>query len=261
MKIGFFDSGLGGLTILKAVAKELPEFDYYFYGDTEHLPYGDRSEEEVYRFTKIGIEYLFVKDCSLIIVACNTASAETLRRLQTELLIENHQHRRILGVIIPTVEALCKSGIEHALLLATKRTIESKKYDTELKKLAKISLKLTSKSTPDLVPLIELGDINTAAEIAISAINALPEKPKAAVLACTHYTEIKDNLREYLGESATVFSQDEIIPRSLKNYLNNHPEITQNLTKNSERVIHLTVHKPNYDRIIRHLLGGKMIDE
>jgi glutamate racemase len=133
MKIGFFDSGLGGLMILKAVAKALPEFDYEFYGDTANLPYGDKSEAAIYELTKQGVEHLFKRDCALVIVACNTASAETLRRLQDEYLPESYPDRRILGVIIPTVEEVMQEKYSNAILLATKRTVESKKYEKELK--------------------------------------------------------------------------------------------------------------------------------
>jgi glutamate racemase len=104
MKIGFFDSGLGGLTILKAVVKELPQYDYVYYGDTLHLPYGDKTEEEIFTLTKTGIEYLFEKGCVLVIVACNTASAETLRKLQDSWLLETYPDRKVLGVIVPTLE-------------------------------------------------------------------------------------------------------------------------------------------------------------
>ena len=132
MKIGFFDSGLGGLTIMSAVIKKLPQYDYEFYGDTANLPYGDKSEEEIFNLTKRGIDNLFKKNCLLIIVACNTASAETLRELQNNYLIKNYPERKILGVIIPTIETLKEEEIQHAILIGTNRTINSKKYDLEL---------------------------------------------------------------------------------------------------------------------------------
>ena len=127
MTIGLFDSGLGGLTILRAVVKQLPQYDYVYYGDTANLPYGDKSEAEIYDLSVAAMDYLFGEGCALIIVACNTASAETLRKLQDEYLPKHYPERRILGVIIPTVETLIADGVEAALLLATKRTVESQK--------------------------------------------------------------------------------------------------------------------------------------
>src|SRR3989338_6111066 len=135
MKIGFFDSCLGGLITLKAVAKALPQYDYEFYGDTANLPYGGKSEEEIFELTKAGIMHLFKRDCLLVIVACNTASAETLRRLQDGFLKSEYPDHRVLGVIIPTVEELVSGDIKHALLVATKRTVDSGKYERELAKL------------------------------------------------------------------------------------------------------------------------------
>ena len=131
MKIGLFDSGLGGLTILKAVARALPAYDYEFYGDTANLPYGDKSEDQIYELTKRGVEHLFSRDCALIIIACNTASAETLRRMQDEYLKEAYPDRRVLGVIIPTIEEVAEAGLTNVLLIGTRRTIESHKFEKE----------------------------------------------------------------------------------------------------------------------------------
>jgi glutamate racemase len=256
MKIGFFDSGLGGLTILKAVAKELSEYDYVFYGDTANLPYGDKSEEEINRLTKAGVEYLFDKDCRLIIIACNTASAETLRKLQTELLVGKHKEKRILGVIIPTVEAIVESNQQNVSLIATKRTVESKKYDAELVKRVGERTKLISTAVPGLVPLIELGDVHSATNLAINTLKDDHTKPDLIVLACTHYTEIKLKLRDFFGDSAIILSQDEIIPPSLKKYLVAHPEIESLLSKDKQRQIFLTEHSQKYDRIIQQFLGS-----
>jgi glutamate racemase len=254
MKIGFFDSGLGGLTILKSVVKELPEYDYYFYGDTKNLPYGDKTEEEIYFLTRAGVEHLFNKGCILVIIACNTASAETLRVLQTELLFGEYKDKKILGVIIPTVEAIVEADKGQISLIATKRTVDSKKYDLELVKRVGDRIKLVSSATPSLVPLIELGDIQTAANIAMDTLKDGKNKAGLIVLACTHYTEIKSNLRDHFSDSVTILSQDEIIPPSLKKYLKNHPEIESLINKGRQRQIFLTEHSQKYDRIIELFL-------
>jgi glutamate racemase len=257
MKIGFFDSGLGGLIALKAVAKDLPQYDYEFYGDTANLPYGDKTEEEIFALTKAGIVHLFNRDCLLVIVACNTASAETLRRLQDGFLKSEYPEHRVLGVIIPTVEELVSADIEHALLVATKRTVDSRKYEVELSKLTEAPL-ITSCATPELVPLIESGEHEAALQSLIATIKSRGEVD-GVILGCTHYSLLKDELRTEFP-SLTVLSQDEIIPDKLTDYLERHPEIKSRLTEGGTRNVYLTDNSSRYDHIIRELLGGAFIE-
>lgn len=256
MKIGFFDSGLGGLIALKAVAKALPQYDYEFYGDTAHLPYGDKSEEEIFELTKAGIVHLFNRDCLLVIVACNTASAETLRRLQDGFLRSEYPDHRVLGVIIPTVEELVAADIRHALLVATKRTVDSRKYDIELDKLTKAPL-ITSCATPELVPLIESGEHEAALRSLSGTIRERGEVD-GVILGCTHYSLLKDELRKEFP-SLTFLSQDEIIPDKLADYLSRHTEIESKLSKGSTRNVYLTDNSSRYDGVLRELLGGAFI--
>lgn len=259
MKIGFFDSGLGGLVILKAVAKYLPEYDYEFYGDTAHLPYGDRSEEEIFSLTKAGVQHLFDRDCALVIIACNTASAETLRRLQDSILVGGYAKRRILGVIIPTIEAVTVSGFKSVTLFATKRTVSSGKYDRELD-FRSSPVTLVSVALPQLVPLIESGDYDAANSLIEEAtLSALENGAEAIILGCTHYCLLKDVVRKALGEKGVVFSQDELIPERLRDYLARHRDIETMLSKQSSRNIFLTAHKPEYDAIIKNLMNGVMV--
>ncbi len=258
MNIGFFDSGLGGLLILKAVVKQLPQYDYIYYGDTANLPYGDKNEEEIYNLTKNAIEELFKRNCLLVIVACNTASAESLRRLQDTFIKESYPDRRVLGVIVPTMEALLDSGKKNALLIATKRTVESSKYERELQKLDD-SIRIVSVATPQLVPLIESHQINEAVTAAAASIAARGEG-EVAILGCTHYVLLKESLRKKFPE-LTFISQDEVIPAKLTNYLERHPEITSRLTDTGKREIVLTEHRPDYDRLIAEFLQGAYIPE
>jgi glutamate racemase len=260
MNIGFFDSGLGGLLILKAVAKALPQYDYIYYGDTANLPYGDKSEDEIYQYTKQAIEDLFKRDCLLVVVACNTASAETIRRLQDTYLKEEHPDRRILGVIVPTVEEVIDKDIERAVLLATKRTVESTKYSRELAKLNP-SLELISIATPELVPLIERHQVQEATELAVSVIDRVAREGDVVLLGCTHYILLKDALREHFKGAITFVSQDEVIPKKLSQYLLRHREITSRLSNTGKRHIHLTEHRPDYDRLTAEFLGGAYISE
>jgi glutamate racemase len=261
MKIGFFDSGLGGLTIMKTVAKELPLYDYVFYGDTANLPYGDKTEEQVYELTVAGIEYLFEAGCLLVIVACNTASAETVSKIQSHFLPNKYPNKKVLGVIIPTVEKVVEMGFKNAVLIGTARTVNSGKYEIEFRKLAESDFELKELSTPDLVPLIEIGDVDLASEIAVKKIDTDGGEGEVVVLGCTHYSEIKNQLRDHYGADKKVISQDEIIPEKLRAYLASHPEIESQLSRGGERVVHLTEHKPYFDKIMQQLLGGVMVEE
>lgn len=258
MKIGFYDSGLGGLVILKAVAKELPMYDYYYYGDTANLPYGDKSEEEIYFFATTAMDYLFKEGCSLVIIACNSASADTARKIQNEYLPLKYPDRKVLGVIIPTIEEMTKEE-KSALLLCTARTAASGKYEKELQKLRhKGTLKTVA--VPELVPLIEKGNIIAAEELASNIIETEGRGREVVVLGCTHYTKIKDELRKRFSDKKFI-SQDEVIPEKLQMYLEAHPEIESELTREGERNIHLTEHRPDYDKTLQTLLGGVMVIE
>ncbi len=260
MKIGFFDSGLGGLIILKAVAKHLPDYDYEYYGDTANVPYGDKTEGEIFELTKAGVEHLFSRDCALVIIACNTASAETLRKLQDLILVGDYKDRRILGVIIPTVETVIASGAKEVMLFATKRTVDSQKYAKEFSKL-NTSLKLTAKALPALVPLIENGEWDKAEGLLCTETKQTIEAGrKNIILGCTHYSLLKDKVRAVAGVGE-VYSQDEIIPYKLAEYLQRHPEITQRLSKTGKREIIITKHNPHYDRLTAEFLGGVYLPE
>jgi glutamate racemase len=261
MKIGFFDSGLGGLTVLRAVAKELPQYDYVYYGDTANLPYGDKTEEEIYRLTTIGMEYLFEAGCLLVIIACNTASAETARRLQQEFIPQRYPDRKILGIIIPTIEVLDFSTHTKVTLIGTKRTVESAKYVRELESRKNDKVIFNQIATPELVPLIELGEIETALAAAIARIEREAGESDVVVLGCTHYTQIKEGLRAHFTDQKCIISQDEVIPDKLKNYLANHPELAEKLTSEGVRSVHLTKHRPDYDLLMGQFLGGAYIDE
>lgn len=238
MKIGVFDSGLGGLTILDAIRARLPEYDYLYYGDTKNLPYGDKTEEEIFELTKRAVLELFEQGAVLVIIACNTASAESLRRLQDSILVDEYASRRILGVIIPTIEVILDGNLSNVLLIGTRRTVESKKYDKELAKRDAHHVRLTSTATPELVPLIESGDIDGAYAYLERTLTPKVGEVEALILGCTHYTVLKEGLRKrYPG--LRVISQDEFIPEKLSMYLHAHPEIESKLThgKTCEQII------------------------
>lgn len=262
MKIGFFDSGLGGLTILKAVAKALPQYDYMYYGDTANVPYGDKSEEEIFALTKQAVEYLFDHDCVLVIAACNTVSVSTVRKLQDGLVRERYSDRKILGVVVPTVEVVCEAGLPDrstVVLLGTTRTVHSGKYPEECDKRT-AALTIMPIAMPELVPLIESGHKDEAVSLAIQAIDTVGEKA-GVILGCTHYTLLLTRLREYYGATPVFFSQDEIIPPKVVDYLERHEEIEKRLTRGYTRNIFLTDIDTRYDSVIAELLGGSFIGE
>jgi glutamate racemase len=230
MKIGFFDSGLGGLTILAAVRRDMPRYDYLFFGDTKNLPYGEKSEEEICALTRAGVLRLFDLDALLVVVACNTASAESLRKLQDSLLEGRYHDRKLLGVIIPTVETIAAERCRHALLIGTTRTVQSGKYERELEKISS-EISLTAAETPTLVPLIESGELERACKEAKKAIDIQGEDIDTIVLGCTHYTVLRKWLQTEYPE-LNIISQDKIIPAKLKQYLERHSEIRNRLTMN-----------------------------
>jgi glutamate racemase len=245
-KIGFFDSGLGGLMILKAVRTHLPQYDYVYFGDTANVPYGNKTERQVQALTRAGIEKLFDLGAELIIVACNSASAESLRMLQDTMVHERYPEKRVLGVIIPTIEALVDSGAREVLLIATTRTVESQKYERELSKLSD-AIHVRSVATPTLVPLIEAHELDAAFAEVKKAIDPSVGEIDTLVLGCTHYTLLKEALRE--AYNIRVISQDEIIPEKLAEYLERHREIDKRLTQGRGVEIVLSAESVQYEKI------------
>lgn len=261
MKIGVFDSGLGGVLILKAIAKQLPDYDYEYYGDTKHVPYGDRSESEIYEYTKEAVEYLFQKDCLVVILACNTASAETLRKLQDEYLPAHYPDRKILGVIIPVVEEVIAHTCKQVLLFGTQRTVGSGKYHLELGKRNEIQTKIEAVATPELVPLLENGKTYEAIKITTDKIDERlkrGDRVDGVILGCTHYNLMMTKLQERYKQ-IEFFGQVEIIPEKLSVYLEDHPELESRLTYGGSRNIYLTEYRADYDQYIQELLEGRFI--
>ncbi len=259
MRIGFFDSGLGGLLIFKNVAKKLPGYDYFYLGDTKRVPYGTRSPQAVYQFTKKAVEYLFSQNCQLIILACNTASALALRKIQREYLPGRHPSRRVLGVIIPTVEAaLEERKIKRVGILATSSTVQSGAFVKEFKKAGR-KIKVFQQAAPLLVPLVESGGLKYAAPILKDYLRPLLKKNvETIVLGCTHYPALKNKIRQMVGRKIRIISPDEIIPEKLADYLKRHPEIEKKLTKGGRKVFAVTDLTPNFKKTAGEWLKKKI---
>lgn len=235
--IGVFDSGYGGLTILSKIREELPEYDYIYLGDNARTPYGSRSFEIVYEFTLQAVKKLFEMGCHLVILACNTASAKALRSIQMKDLPMLDPHRRVLGVIRPTVEIVGNmTQTRHVGVLATAGTIKSESYPLEIQKLYP-EIEVTGQACPMWVPLVENNEFEEegANYFIEKYIHQLIEKdPKidAVILGCTHYPLLLPKIRRYTPEHIQVIPQGEYVAKSLKDYLTRHPEIDSQCTQN-----------------------------
>lgn len=261
MKIGIFDSGLGGLIIAKSIVKEMPEYDYVYLGDTKRVPYGNRSHETVFEFTREAVDYLFRQEnCAIIIIACNTASARALRQIQIEYLPKNFPDRKVLGVLIPTAEEAVKYN--RVGILATKGTVDSETFPKEMRKIcknkpAKGRARIFQNSAPMLVPLAEEGEVENATSFIKKYLKPfLNKKLDALVLGCTHYPIFKGQIRKLLPKNIRIISQDEIIPKKLKEYLEKHKEIKNKLSKNKKVKILVTDRTETVDNITRKWFGS-----
>lgn len=259
MKIGIFDSGLGGLLIGKAIRARLPHYDYIYYGDTLHLPYGKRSSEAIYGYTEEAIRFLFEQDCQIVIVACNTASVAALRRLQQQWLPHHYPQRRILGVIVPMLEAAAQAECTRIGLIGTDFTIESKVYDEELTKINP-EIQIFPEATPLLVPLLENKGDKWLQPVLQSYLEPiLRHDIDALILGCTHYGLLKPCLRDILPEHVKVFSQDDIVPDRLADYLERHPESEVLLSRNGTLQLYMTDVTKGYASSARDLLQEECI--
>lgn len=237
--IGIFDSGYGGLTVFDKIRQAMPEYDYIYLGDNARAPYGSRSFEVVYRFTRQAVAKLFSEGCRLVILACNTASAKALRTIQQRDLPEWDASRRVLGVIRPTVEMLDRVSVtKHIGVVGTTGTISSHSYLLEIKKMFP-HMTVTGEACPMWVPLVENNEFDSPGAdyfVKKHLDHILSDDPDidTLVLGCTHYPLLLHKIEQYLPPGITIFSQGEYVAESLKDYLNRHPEMNQRLTRNGK---------------------------
>ena len=234
--IGVFDSGYGGLTILRDIRRALPQYNYLYLGDNARTPYGNRSFEVVYEFTRQAVRYLFEQGCQLVILACNTASAKALRTIQQVDLQRFDPQRRVLGVIRPTVEIVGDiSRTRHVGILATDGTIRSQTYELEIKKLSP-DIQVTGEACPMWVPLVECGEYNSlgADYFVKERIEHLMSRDPlidSVILGCTHYPLLLGSIRKFMPSRVHVIEQGNYVAESLKNYLERHPEMKARLSR------------------------------
>lgn len=263
--IGIFDSGFGGLSILREIRRILPDYDYVFLGDNARAPYGDRTFDEVFRFTSQAVRRLFSMGCPLVILACNTASAKALRNIQqNELPKTGDPSRRVLGVIRPTVERvpnLTYSG--HIGLLGTRATIGSNSYVLELCKTSP-DLVVTSRACPEWVPLIERGMHSTpllhdTVKADVSALLEADPEIDTIILGCTHYPLITSLIQTVLQEldhpEIILMPQGKPVAYSLRNYLERHPEMAVRLSRRGVARFFTTGSPTNFEPLASLFLG------
>lgn len=235
--IGVFDSGFGGLNVLREIVKKLPAYDYIYFGDTARAPYGNRSQELIYKFTEQAADFLFRKGCQLIILACNTASSEALRKIQQDYLPKKYPERRVLGVVIPASEEASEKTINNKIaVLATNGTVKSDAFKNELKKLNP-EMRVFQNAAPLLVPLVESGEYNSKAAKLILKNYLSPlirKKIDTLILGCTHYEVLKKQIRKIAGEKINLITEGKVVAEKLKDYLERHPETEKKIGKNSE---------------------------
>ena len=233
MAVGIFDSGLGGLTVFEAVQKRLPDMDFLYFADSAHAPYGVRDADDVFNLTQAAVRHLWDAGCDLVILACNTASAAALRRMQEAGLPPG---KRVLGVFVPLIEALTERqwgdnspprevGVQHVALFATPATVASRAFQRELAFRA-IGVDVEAQACGGGVDAIEDGDMILAEALVRSHVDALMRKmpnPQAAVLGCTHYPLMEQAFQAALGADVKVYSQADLVAESLADYLTRHP--------------------------------------
>ena len=236
MAVGIFDSGLGGLTVLEAAQKRLPDVDFIYLADSAHAPYGVRTADDIYELTCAAVLRLFDAGCDLVILACNTASAAALRRMQEGSIPEG---KRVLGVFVPLIEALTERDwgdnspprevdVKHVALFATPATVSSRAFQRELAFRA-IGVDVEPQACGGVVDAIEDGDFILSEAMVRSHVDALKRKmpkPQAAILGCTHYPLMLDAFQEALGADVKVFSQANLVGESLADYLTRHGDKT-----------------------------------
>lgn len=246
--IGIFDSGYGGLTILHGIRQLLPQYDFLYLGDNARAPYGPRSFDVVYEFTRQAVIRLFQEGCQLVILGCNTASAKALRSIQQNDLPFIDKRRRVLGIIRPTAEVIGSlTESRHVGILATEGTIKSNSYNLEIQKLHP-DIKVSGVACPFWVPLVEYNEADSPASdyFVEKQINELMRKDPeidTVILGCTHYPLLMSKILKYIPRGVRVVPQGEYVADSLRSYFLNHPEMEQLCSKGGN-VRYLTTENP-----------------
>ncbi len=256
MNIGIFDSGLGGLTILKECKKFIPHYNYIYLADNARVPYGDKPQEVIYEYTKEAIEYLIKKNCSLIIIACNTATTTSLRKLQQTWLPKYHPDVKVLGVTRPVMEAALETEGKRIGVIATTATVMSNSFHTELKNL-KSDVHVEQVACPLLVPLIEQGIFKgPILEDHLKEYLAplLKANIDTLILGCTHYGLVVDTIKTLIPSHIKIVAEGHETAKKLKDYLHRHPEVEKKLEDKDTTEIYVTQPSSEYHEMVKIIL-------
>ena len=262
--IGIFDSGYGGLTILHGIRQVLPQYDYLYLGDNARAPYGPRSFDVVYEFTRQAVLKLFEMGCHLVILGCNTASAKALRTIQQNDIPQIDPNRRVLGIIRPTAEVIGNlTKNRHVGVLATEGTIKSESYNLEIQKLHP-DIQVSGVACPFWVPLVEYNEADSPGadyfvKKRIDQIMRLDPQIDAIILGCTHYPLLMPKILKYLPTGVRIIPQGEYVAESLKQYLERHPQMEEKCAKNAT-VHYLTTENPDKFKESAQLFLHESID-
>jgi glutamate racemase len=261
--IGIFDSGYGGLTILHGIRQLLPEYDYLYLGDNARTPYGPRSFDVVYEFTRQAVQKLFELGCRLVILGCNTASAKALRSIQQNDLPKIDPDRRVLGVIRPTAEVIgMLTKTRHVGVLATEGTIRSESYNLEIHKLWP-DIQVSGVACPFWVPLVEYNEADSPGadyfvKKRIDQLMALDPQVDTVILGCTHYPLLMPKIKQYMPAGVRIVAQGDYVAASLKEYLQRHPLLEQRCSKGGS-VGYRTTENPDTFREQAHIFLHEQI--
>ena len=256
--LGFFDSGFGGLSVVREIRRKLPDYSFVYLGDNARSPYGSRSLEAIHGYTLEGIAELFSRGAELIIVACNTSSAVALRKIQQEYLPTHYPERRVLGIVIPTAEEVSSLSVTKVIgILATEATVNSQAY---LQEIAKIDphVQVHQQACPLLVPLIEAGQLHATEEPARVYLERLLRQDTGidtVLLGCTHYALIEDVLRKLVPHGIRIVSQGAIVADKLADYLKRHPEIERRLDRLGTEAFLTTEYSPRIQQLATQFFG------
>jgi len=252
--IGIFDSGFGGLTVLREIEKTLPQYDFIYLGDNARAPYGNRSFEIIHKYSLEAVKWLFEKECRLIIIACNTASSKALRTIQQSDLPTLAPERRVLGIIRPMTEIIgTYSKSNHIGILGTVGTVTSNSYLIEIKK-SFPEITITQEACPLWVPIVENNEFDSdGADFFVKRhIKAILNQDPAIdtlILGCTHYPLLLNKIERFCPSHIRIVSQGAIVAHSLQNYLSRHPEIEKQCTKNALREFYTSETAENFDQL------------
>ena len=259
--IGLFDSGFGGLAVFREIEKALPEFDYIYLGDNARAPYGHLSQDIIYNYTKQAVDYLFSRNCNLIILACNTVSAEALRKLQQTYLLAKYPRKNVLGIIRPLVEiAAAKTRNKKIAVLGTRSTIESNSYPKELQ-VQDAKIQVIQQACPLLVPLVEESqeDTEAAKMILVNYLQRLKDKDfDTLILGCTHYSFFHQDIAKFFDYNVEIIENGSIIAEKLADYIKRHLEFVSPATQVPQRIFLTTDDTQKFDQAAKKFLGREI---